>query len=167
MQHAAESELTDLEQMQVSELHDRYTLLFQETPRSRNRRWLIRKIAWRIQSLSDGGLSERARQRAAELAVGADVRVMPPTGAASESAGKSTRTIEGKMLRKPDRQNDSRLPSQGTSLIREYKGQQIEVRVIPDGFEFAGDRYKSLSAIAKVITGSHCNGYRFFRLGNK
>ncbi len=138
MQHAAESELTDLGQMQVSELHDRYMRLFRETPRSRNRQWLIRKIAWRIQSLAEGGLNERARQRAAELAVGADVRVMPPRGAASESAGKSTRTIEGKMLRKPDRQNDFRLPSQGTSLIRDYKGQQIEVRVISEGFEFAG-----------------------------
>ncbi len=167
MQHTAESQLTDLEESPVSELHDRYVQLFQERPRSRNRRWLIRKIAWRIQSLSEGGLSERARQRATELAVGAEVRVMPPKGAEVQSARASAHSIQETALQRRKRKNDVRLPSEGTSLIREYKGQQIEVRVIENGFEYAGDRYKSLSAIAKVITGSHCNGYRFFRLGNK
>lgn len=70
-------------------------------------------------------------------------------------------------VKKPGGTNDARLPSEGTSLTREYKGRQIEVRVVENGFEYAGDRYKSLSAIAKVITGSHCNGFRFFRLESR
>jgi hypothetical protein len=57
-----------------------------------------------------------------------------------------------------------RLPSPGTAIVRKYKGQTLRVLVFPDGLEFDGNRYKSLSAVAKAITGSHCNGYRFFRL---
>jgi hypothetical protein len=52
----------------------------------------------------------------------------------------------------------------GQELTREYKGQTLLVRVLPHGFEFEGEVYKSLSAVAKVITGTHCNGYLFFRL---
>jgi hypothetical protein len=157
-----DSELAALQQMAVSELHDRYVVLFKETPRSRNRTWLIRKIAWRIQSLSEGGLSERAHKRAVELSVDAEVRVMPPKRHPPFSAANRLAPVSiGKI------KADTRLPSPGTSLIREYKGQQIEVRVVSDGFEYAGDRFKSLSAIAKVITGSHCNGFRFFQLGSR
>lgn len=163
MQATVESQLADMENSHVSELHARFVELFHEQPRSRNRHWLIRKIAWRLQSLAEGGLTDRARQRAAELAAGAEVRSMPPRGIEREP----TRTIVEGSVRKPTGQSDARLPSEGTSLTREYKGRQIEVRVVENGFEYAGDRYKSLSAIAKVITGSHCNGFRFFRLENR
>jgi hypothetical protein len=50
-------------------------------------------------------------------------------------------------------------------LVRQYKGQTIRVLVLPDGFEFEGERYRSLSAVAKAVTGSHVNGFRFFKLG--
>ena len=48
--------------------------------------------------------------------------------------------------------------------MREYKGQTLQVRVLPHGFEFEGELFKSLSAVAKKISGQHCNGYHFFRL---
>jgi hypothetical protein len=50
---------------------------------------------------------------------------------------------------------------------RIYKGKEYIVTVLDDGFEFDGDRYKSLSSIAKVITGQHWNGFRFFNLTKK
>jgi len=59
---------------------------------------------------------------------------------------------------------DRRLPMPGQEITREYKGQRLVVRVLPEGFEFEGEVYKSLSAVAKQITGTHCNGYLFFRL---
>lgn len=59
---------------------------------------------------------------------------------------------------------DRRLPVPGTVLTRVYKGETLTVTVLPTGFEFEGEVYKSLSAVAKKITGSHCNGYLFFRL---
>ncbi len=60
---------------------------------------------------------------------------------------------------------DPRLPPPGTVLRRRYKGRVLQVLVLADGFEFEGRRYPWLSAVAKAITGSHINGYRFFRLG--
>ncbi len=55
----------------------------------------------------------------------------------------------------------------GTIITRSYKGQLLQVKVLPKGFEYEGEAYKSLSAVAKKITGSHCNGYLFFRLGKE
>jgi hypothetical protein len=63
--------------------------------------------------------------------------------------------------------SDPRLPSPGTQVTRKYKGRTLVVTVLPDGFEYDGERYKSLSAVAKAITGSHMNGFRFFGLEGK
>jgi hypothetical protein len=52
-------------------------------------------------------------------------------------------------------------------LVRPYKGQTIQVRVLPEGFAYDGRVYRSLSAVAKAITGSLCSGYLFFRLIEK
>lgn len=60
--------------------------------------------------------------------------------------------------------SDARLPRPGTALARKYKGRQVRVLVLADGFEFEGEHYGSLSAVAKAITGTHCNGFRFFKL---
>ena len=60
---------------------------------------------------------------------------------------------------------DERLPPPGTILTRQYKGRALQVKVLPGGFEYEGEVYASLSAVARAITGSHCNGFLFFRLG--
>ena len=147
-------ELSSLERKTAGELRERYAEVFGETTRSRHKRWLIRRIIWRMQANAEGDLSERARQRAAELAVDAEVRTTPPkdfTAARIPQAGS----------------HDPRLPTPGTSIVRQYKGREIEVRVLKSGFEWEGDRYQSLSAVAKAVTGSHCNGFRFFNLEAK
>jgi hypothetical protein len=59
---------------------------------------------------------------------------------------------------------DQRLPLPGTVLTRDYKGQTVQIRVLENGFEYDGEVYRSLSAVAKAITGTHTNGYLFFRL---
>ena len=155
------NELAVIEKMTVGELHERYAELFGEEPRSRHRIYLIRKIAWRLQANAEGDLSERARRRAAELATDSDVRTTPPRGqrVRRTEVARPTSTI-----RIP---RDSRLPTPGTSITRRYKGAMIEVRVLDEGFEYEHERYKTLSAVAKVITGSHCNGFRFFNLKEK
>jgi hypothetical protein len=73
-----EREIERLDQMTTTELAERYAELHGRPTRTRHRAYLIRKIAWRLQATAEGGLSERARRRAAELADDADVRVMPP-----------------------------------------------------------------------------------------
>ena len=62
---------------------------------------------------------------------------------------------------------EKRLPMPGSIVTRQYKGETLQVKVLERGFEYQGQLYKSLSAVAKAITGSHCNGYLFFRLGRE
>ncbi|QYU67536.1 DUF2924 domain-containing protein [Leptolyngbya sp. 15MV] len=73
-----QQEIDELRDMPVSRLRERYAEIFGEPTASGNRQWLYRRVAWRIQALAEGDLSERARRRAAELARDVDVRVRPP-----------------------------------------------------------------------------------------
>jgi len=156
-----EKDLAALQEMTTDELRERHAEIFGEEPRSRHKAYLIRKIAWRIQAEAEGDLSERARRRAAELAVDAEVRTTPPR-TQGERGTKKTRTPK-----KVEVPRDPRLPAPGTAITRKYKGRTLHVRVQRDGFEYEGERYKTLSAVAKAITGSHCNGFRFFKLAEE
>ncbi|HEY7307858.1 MAG TPA: DUF2924 domain-containing protein [Gemmataceae bacterium] len=155
-------EIAALQRLTVKELRERYAEAFGELTNANNRAWLIKRIAWRVQALAEGGLSERARRRAAELANDADLRLSPPKVKVmpTETTG---RTMIGVLTDKAD----ERLPLPGTIITRDYKGQMLQVKVLAKGFEYAGEIYKSLSAVAKVVTGSHCNGYAFFRLAKE
>lgn len=151
-----------LERMTVSELRERYAELFNETTQARNRTWLIRRIIWRTQSIQQGGLSERAIRQANELANNADLRVTAPRASKlSPDAAERTKTVACRI------EGNSRVPLPGTVITRRYKGQMIQVKVVANGFEFEGELFKSLSAVAKRVTGSHWNGYKFFNLQNK
>ena len=59
------------------------------------------------------------------------------------------------------------LPPPGSIITRRYKGEEFQVKVLAEGFEFAGEVYKTLSGAAKAITGQHCNGFHFFRLNRE
>jgi hypothetical protein len=88
---------------------------------------------------------------------------MSPPKLAKVGADSAERTETASQQFKPD----DRLPLPGTIITRPYKGETLQVKVLPKGFEYQGEVYKSLSAVAKVITGSHCNGYLFFRLAKE
>jgi hypothetical protein len=150
-------EVAALERLSIGQLRQRFADLFGETTRASNRTWLIKRIVWRVQALAEGDLSERARRRAAELARDADLRLNPPRP-------KATTTLPPlpEVVRIPT-PVDHRLPPPGTILTRPYKGQLVQVQVLTEGFAYAGRVYLSLSAVAKAITGSHCNGFYFFR----
>ena len=155
-------EVSALKRMTVGELRKRYAKVFNEETKARNKAWLIKRIAWRLQSLEEGDISDRARQRAAELANDADVRMSPP-----KAKPRSESSDDQLVATNFQTTDDNRLPPAGSVLVREYKGQKIQVRVLPKGFEYEGVVYKSLTAVAKAITGQHCSGYRFFRLNKK
>jgi hypothetical protein len=135
----------------------RYTEVFGEQPQTWNRVWMLKRLAWRLQALAEGGLSERARERAEELANDADVRLTMPKKKATESP------IELTLTKTLPPQADDRLPPPGTILSRPYKGQTVQVQVLHSGFAYQGQVYPSLSAVAKAVTGSHTNGFLFFR----
>ena len=153
-------EVAALERLTTKELRARYAEVFDDQTNANNKAWLIKRIAWRLQALAEGELSQRARQRAAELANDADLRLSPPKVV---GAGPSDRTKRAARHLRPD----DRLPPPGTVLTRLYKGETLQIQVLPRGFEFQGDLYQSLSAVAKAITGQHCNGFLFFRLGQE
>ena len=143
-----EKEVAKMMLMKVSELREKFREVFGEDTNTRNKRWLTKRIAWRIQANALGGLSERAKRRAAELANDADVRILPPRSQPTLKFAPSAK-VSG--------------PAAGTEITRSYKGRQLVVRVEDDGFVYEGQRFKSLSAVAKHVTGSHCSGQAFFR----
>ena len=159
MNSAITAEIARLEVTTINKVIERFESLFGEKCRSRNKRYLIRRIAWRLQANAEGGLSERALKRAAELALDSEVRVTPPRQKTQ------TNSVTAEMQSRPV--SDQRLPPAGSMLHREYKGRQIRVLILKSGFEYDGQIYKSLTSVANAITGSHVNGFHFFRLGNK
>jgi hypothetical protein len=144
-----------LQQATVDALRRRYADVFgEQPPQTGNKTWLLRRILWRLQALAEGDLSERAQRQAALLANDADLRLWPP------------RSAKVTVLPFQEHAPDCRLPQAGTILNRRYKGQLHKVQVLADGFAYQDATYRSLSAVAKAITGSHCNGFLFFRLTN-
>ena len=150
------NEVAALQRLTIGQLRQRFAQVFGEATLASNRTWLVKRIAWRMQALAEGDLSERARRRAAELARDADLRLNPPQSKTSTT----TPPPEPVCIPAPV---DQRLPPPGTILTRPYKGQLVQVQVLTDGFAYAGRVYASLSAVAKAITGSHTNGFLFFR----
>ena len=155
-------ELAELQKMAVRDLRVRYVEVFGEETHARNKAWIIKRIVWRLQSQVEGDLTERARRRAIELANDADIRLIPPP--ANTFPADSTQPTSSDTLKVSSKQQ---LPPPGTILTRNYKGHTLQVQVLPQGFEFEGEVYKTLSAAAKHITGQHCSGYAFFRLGQE
>ena len=146
-----------LRRMGLDELRQVHCEVFGEKPRSSNRQHLYRQIAWRIQAdaLGEDGLSQGAKLRIEELAPETLLQKAPQkaTTGAPKPGPRHDRPVR-----------DSRLPQPGTLLIREYRGNRIEVEVLEKGFVYDGKSYRSLSAIAREITGSHWNGLLFFSL---
>ena len=136
------AQLAALQRLSVNELKVKWEDLFATAAPNNSRAFLEVRIAGRIQELTYGGLTRDTR-RALDLL-------------ADE--------IEGKVTRK-GMAVDARNPLPGTRLLREWDGVEHAVTVLADGYEWQGRKYRSLSAIARAITGTSWNGFRFFALG--
>lgn len=147
-----------LGRLTVPELKQRYAEVFGEPTRTNHKQYLVKRIVWRMQALREGGLTERARRRATELADDAEIRLTAPRRAPTV-AGAGTVVEAAFEAGRP-----SSFPKPGSVIRREYKGRAIVVRVLPRGFEYEGDAYRSLTAIAQKVTGAHWNGVSFFGL---
>jgi hypothetical protein len=128
-----------LKAMSVNDLKDQWRSLFGADAPNNSRPFLEMRLASRIQELAYGGLSREASRLLDALA--------------DELHGKPGRKA---MI------TDPRKPVAGTRLVREWNGVEHTVTVLRDGFEFQGQKYKSVSAIARSITGTRWNGWRFF-----
>ena len=137
-------QLTELQDMPYAALKERWRSLYGAEPPAYKRAHMIRRLAYRIQELAYGGLSDETKAELEQIAED-DER--------QRQGGRTER-------RKPK----STHPLPGTRLVREWNGQRHEVTTVEGGFEYAGRKYRSLSAIAKAITGAHWSGPQFFGL---
>ncbi len=133
--------LAALKNMTVNELKAEWQALFDAPAPNNSRTFLESRLAYRIQELTYGGPDKQTRRLLDLLAD----------------------EVEGTLTRKAQ-SADPRNPVVGTKLIREWDGIAHTVTVLKEGFEWGGQRYKSLSAVARSITGTRWNGYRFFGL---
>ena len=144
--HSVLRQLATLETMSLEQLHEQWRDLYGgEPPRSR-RRFLIKRLAYRIQELFYGGLSEAAKAHWRHVAQGDPVA-----------------RVESRVSGNPRSKADI-LP--GTRFVRIWKDRRHEVLAHENGFEYDGRMFRSLSAVAREITGTRWNGRLFFGLKN-
>jgi hypothetical protein len=72
-----------------------------------------------------------------------------------------------KAVTKDAKTHDPRIPSVGTVITRKYKGEDLKIKVLENGFEYKGQTFKSISALTVHIVGNPISGYIFFKLGAK
>lgn len=156
----AHVEIAGLHELTVGALQARWRQVFGEPARSRNKAYLIKRLAYRLQEKATHGLTERAKQRIEELAKDAPIRRRQSRAQAAKERAASVagaRAVEAGP-------RDARLPAVGELIRKTHGGKEHLVRVRDDGFEYRGRVYRSLSAVAKQITGTVWNGWTFFGL---
>lgn len=140
-------EIADLRVMTVASLVERYEELHGRPPRSKNRDWLWRRCAWRLQEARLGGLSAAARARVDEIVAEIDLPFAP------------RQTVRGSVS-----SGESQGPPVGTIVFREWRGRDVRATKTPAGWQHESVTYRSLSALVKAITGSHTSGPAWFGL---
>ena len=155
------AEIQHLKAMTIPQLRARYREVFGSDVNVLHKPYLIRRIAWHLQARVHGGLSHRARNRIAELADGGELG--PPSRAVPKPMPRRIASHDQAC----DTQRDPRLPPVGALLRRRYQGREIVVKVLEDAFECDAERFTSLSALARKITGTRWNGLLFFGLAER
>src|SRR6266851_4479239 len=126
--------------MTTAQLQLKYRELFGQASHSNHKGYLFRRVAWRMQALTEGGLSERVCQYAREMAADADLRLCAP--------GKLVGGQPAVCVATASRPLDPRVPPPGTQLVKRYKKDTLTVTVLEDGYQYGERVYKSLSATA-------------------
>jgi len=142
-------QLAALDKMSFAELKGKWKEMFGSDAPGYNRTFLVKRLSYRIQEEAYGGVSADTRARLDQVldAAGFDELGRPSQIQAATAAG------------------DKMVP--GTTLVRYWKEQRHVVTVLEKGFEYCGKPYRSLSAVAKEISGTKWNGPAFFGLRKK
>ena len=150
-------EIERLLAMSTDDLVAEHERLWGKKARVRHRDYLWKRCARKLQEIRTGGLSKKAAERLEEVIA----LIRPGIEELLQGAGKKGLSSPLKLaLNRPA----PKALRPGTSLVRDYKGRRLVVLVEDGGFSFEGRLYKSLSAIAKEVSGSHCSGRAFFGL---
>ncbi len=152
------AEINLLFNMTVNELRAKFYDILGFCTHSRNKDFLVRKIAWKIQAKHFGDGTDDLKAKAYEIADFSRLRIRDTIIQRTAPIGKLPVT-------KPfNSGRDRRLPMYGAIISKNYRGKKILVKVLDDTFEYEGREYSSLSTIAREVTGTNWNGYRFFNL---
>ena len=149
MSNSIVKQIAGLQRQSVPELKERWRELFGTEAPAYNRTFLVKRLAYRLQELTHGGLSAATQAKMKDIL---------------REAGLTEDGLTPGRGRLAKRSQDR--PIIGTRLVRMWRDGRHEVTVIQGGYEYQGRRYRSLSAIAKAITGTHWNGRAFFGLPN-
>lgn len=145
-------QLKALEDMSIAELAARFQELTGREARSRNRSWLRKRLAWQLQESEFGGLTADTLAKIEELKPLATKLFDPLTRKGRRASNATVPAVP----------RDPRLPEPGGVLRRSFGGTVHEVTVLTDGFDYDGRHFRSLSNIARQITGTPWNGFTFF-----
>lgn len=138
-------QVTELPTLPMSVLMERWRELYGTEPPPHNKKYLVNRLAYRIQELAFGGVSEAT---------------LTQLGAELDEAGYNTFGVRSS--EKPSKEFAYRQYAVGTVLRREWSGMVYEVTVVRNGFLYEGKVYRHLTPIAKLITGQHQSGNTFF-----
>ena len=140
-------QIAEIQELSLEELRDRWRALYSSEPPRYRRAVLIRRLSYRVQELAYGEVSQTTRARFRQR--------LEEVDGEPKANGAATRA---------QRRLEAARPLVGTRLVRTWQGRRYEVTVLAAGFEYEGRRYRSLSAIAREITGTRWNGPLFFGL---
>ena len=145
------SQIAELENISMAQLKERYRNCFKTAPPPFNRQFLVKKLAYHVQQKVYGGLSKKTRNSMDDILkeAGFDKFGIP------EKAVKKNKAVK---------EVDIDISIPGTRLVRIWKNEKHEVFTLEKGFEYKGKKYRSLSAIAREITGTQWNGLIFFKV---
>jgi hypothetical protein len=151
-----------LQSMTVPQLRERWREVFGEETRQRHRVYMIKRLAWQLQADRFGKLTPEQEARVAEYR--REIEATPPErwfpNAGNRKNAKPTSNTRPGL-------RDARLPKVGGVLTRQWKGNDVVVKVLASGFEYDGRMFRSLSAIASEVTGTSWNGFTFFNCASK
>ena len=164
--HALAARIARVRQMPPRELRKVYRLTFGRETTSGNRAWLVRTISNRLREIEESHQRPRALAMAEAFSkdLGCEdgffryLQTLPPVVPLPRIPE------EAFAPQHASRARDPRIPPLGTVLVRHFGDRDYRVTVTDEGFMLGRHRYRSLSAVAKAITGKHWNGFRFFGL---
>jgi len=156
MSESTVTKIIELKNMPLDKLKEKYEEVFEGSKMpSNNKVYLWRKISYRIQEQEYGGITVKTQGKIQQLIQQYDPinnKTLRPDNMSENHPKKSNLS------------RDKRLPIPGTVIAKEYKGIKLQVKILESGFEYNNKIYKSLTAIAREVTGAHWNGYLFFNL---
>lgn len=141
-------QVTSLQNLNINELKQFYVTLHGTEPSVYSKGFLIKRVAHRLQEIAYGGLSERVQKKLDDI--------LDENG--FDEKGMQTNKPRGRLKQVKNQ------PIAGAVFVRDWNSKRYQVTALDDGFEYDGKKYRSLTAVAQVITGVHRNGRAFFGL---